>query len=109
VIVAVCAFVFVLAWLAAFTAPPARPAQRSVIIKPEISETPVTESYLSLTLDPHWNWADVSGLGEPGPVWVKTSCRHLDVADVTIATGQVVARLCLTCDQQLPPLTDWTP
>jgi hypothetical protein len=55
-------------------------------------------------LDPRWDWLNVQALGDPGPVWVKGQCRHTELVPVdSTVTGQEVARLCLTCDRQLPP------
>ena len=55
-----------------------------------------------LELDPRWDWVDVRSFGDPGPVWVKIRCRHSEVVPVDSVTGEQVARLCLTCDAQLP-------
>jgi hypothetical protein len=32
---------------------------------------------------------------------VRGACKHLDTAPVETIDGELVARLCLTCDQQL--------
>ncbi len=56
-----------------------------------------------MELDPRWEWRDVTALGDLEPRYVKIRCNHLDTVPVDLLTGQVVARLCLTCDAQLPP------
>lgn len=56
---------------------------------------------MSGDLDPRWEWVDVATLSDPGPVYVKAKCRHLEVAPVATFDGDVVAHLCLTCDAQL--------
>jgi hypothetical protein len=56
-------------------------------------------------LDPRWDWIEVSTWGDPGPLYVKGACRHVDVVPVeSVVDGQVLAQLCLTCDAQLPGL-----
>lgn len=52
-------------------------------------------------LDPHWDWHDVTALGDREPQYIKGRCNHLETLPVESA-GKVVARLCLTCDAQLP-------
>lgn len=55
-------------------------------------------------LDTRWEWVNVQGLGDSGPVWIQGQCRHVDLVSVdSCVTGQQLARLCLTCDRQLPP------
>ncbi len=54
-----------------------------------------------MELDPHWEWYEVRAFGDSEPRWVKGYCNHLDVVPVE-SSGQIVARLCLTCDAQLP-------
>lgn len=61
--------------------------------------------------DPRWDWCDVRTLSDPGPVWIKGACKHLDPLPVDVTdpvTGDVllVARLCPDCDTQLE--TGWT-
>lgn len=52
-------------------------------------------------LDPRWRWQEIHQHGGPS-IFVKVGCNHLETEPVE-SGGQVVARLCLTCDQQLPP------
>lgn len=54
-------------------------------------------------LDPRWDWVEVQFFGDPGPTWIKGACRHHEIVPVDTVTGEIVARLCLTCDTQLPP------
>jgi hypothetical protein len=56
-----------------------------------------------LELDPRWDWVEVTAWGDPEPVYVKGRCNHLEVEPVESVSGELVARLCLTCDAQLPP------
>lgn len=57
----------------------------------------------TLELDPRWDWIDVRSIGDPGPVWIKARCKHAEVVPVE-SGGVEVARLCLVCDAQLPPV-----
>ena len=50
-------------------------------------------------LDPRWSWVEVTALGDRTPQFVKTGCNHLDVIPVHDVTGDLVARLCRTCDE----------
>lgn len=52
-------------------------------------------------LDPRWEWIELRRLGDAEPTYLKGTCNHLDVVPVE-AGGERVARLCLTCDAQLP-------
>lgn len=56
-------------------------------------------------LDPAYGWIEVTDLSSQRPQYIQGRCRHLRVVPVESA-GQVVARLCLTCDAQLPGLLD---
>lgn len=38
--------------------------------------------------------------GDSGPRYIKGMCRHTEVVPVEALDGNVVAKLCLTCDQQ---------
>ena len=53
-------------------------------------------------LDPRWEWSEHRRLCDVEPTYIKVRCRHLDVVPVD-SGGEVVAGLCLTCDQQLSP------
>jgi hypothetical protein len=51
-------------------------------------------------LDPRWEWIEIREFG--GAVFYeRVACNHLEVEPV-YAGGELVARLCLTCDAQLP-------
>jgi len=64
----------------------------------------------SADLDPHWNWFEITALGDPCARWLRGPCRHLDVHLVTSTmTGEPLAQLCATCDAQLPPPPKETP
>jgi hypothetical protein len=52
-------------------------------------------------LDPRWDWIEVTAIGDREPRYIKGQCKHLVVVRVE-SGGEVVARLCLTCDCQLP-------
>lgn len=55
-------------------------------------------------LDPRWEWAELHVPESAAAVaWIRVACRHLETVPVQLVTGEVVARLCLTCDGQLPP------
>lgn len=54
-------------------------------------------------LDPRWEWVECPAMGMPTE-WVRGECRHLETVDVDgVVTGEVLARICLTCSRQLPP------
>lgn len=54
-------------------------------------------------LDPQWEWVELRRLHASSPRYIKGSCRHVEVVDVDLVlTGEVVARLCTTCFEQLP-------
>jgi hypothetical protein len=56
---------------------------------------------MELQLDPRWDWVDVSTMAEgPGTTFVKASCNHLKVEDVRDTDGELVAKLCRTCDKR---------
>jgi hypothetical protein len=56
-----------------------------------------------LELDPRWEWVDVSSMGEgPGTTFVRAYCNHLEVEPVTDVDGELVAKLCRTCDKHWP-------
>lgn len=54
-------------------------------------------------LDPRWHWIATQDLGRVGPDYVRGPCRHTEIIPVdSIVTGETLARLCVTCDMQLP-------
>jgi hypothetical protein len=55
-----------------------------------------------LQLDPRWQWAEVQITGSVTSHYVRTACNHTEIVPVESVTGEVVARLCQTCDSQLP-------
>jgi hypothetical protein len=66
--------------------------------------------------DPRWEWIEITKFGDPGPVYMKGSCNHLDVVPVDARDwitrslaqdGEIIAHLCLTCDTQVP--AEWRP
>lgn len=58
-------------------------------------------------LDPRWEWTEVTSLGDlPKRRWAKCYCNHLEAIPIE-SSGEVVAHLCLTCDEQLP--AEWKP
>jgi hypothetical protein len=57
-------------------------------------------------LDPRWDWIEAPMLGEPGPIYIRGRCNHLETVPVE-SGGEVVAHLCTTCDTQLPE--EWRP
>ena len=52
-------------------------------------------------LDPRWDWHEVTAIGDSERSYVKGLCNHLETMSVE-SDGEIVARLCLTCDAQLP-------
>ncbi len=56
-----------------------------------------------MDLDPRWEWCETMAFGRSEPRYIKVRCNHLDTVPVDLLTGEVVARLCLTCDASLPP------
>lgn len=53
-----------------------------------------------LELDPRWEWADVSSLGEgPRTTFVRAYCKHLEVEPVLDLDDELVAQVCKTCDK----------
>ena len=54
-------------------------------------------------LDPRWEWTTVRTWDGSFVNHVRGRCKHLETVPV-VTGGEVVARLCLTCDQQLPAL-----
>lgn len=52
-------------------------------------------------LDPRWEWHRAQAFGMPDR-YVRGRCNHLETEPVTSVTGEEVARLCRTCDTQLP-------
>ena len=63
---------------------------------------PLPDWERDLLLDPRWEWFEVTRMGDPGPVYYRGPCRHLEVVPVESAEGERVAQLCRTCDAQLP-------
>lgn len=68
------------------------------------------------TLDPRWEWVEITRFGDATPRYTKGRCNHLEVVDVDARTaleravgdpGEVVGRLCLTCDTLRP--AGWRP
>jgi hypothetical protein len=59
---------------------------------------------MSVELDPRWEWVEIWEMGKPGPIYIKGMCNHLpeEVEPVRTVTGELVAHLCRTCDEQLP-------
>lgn len=55
-----------------------------------------------LELDPRWEWVEIFSL-DGKVIYAKARCAHLELEPVHTVNGQMVARLCLTCDEQLPP------
>ena len=53
-------------------------------------------------LDPRWEWYRSQSLGRSDR-YIKIRCNHLELEPVVSVTGEEVARLCVTCDTQLPP------
>jgi len=63
---------------------------------------PIGLSSRPMELDPRWEWLRVERLGMPDE-WIKIRCLHAEVIPVeSIVTGETLAHLCLTCDEQLP-------
>lgn len=58
-------------------------------------------------LDPRYEWVEVGSLCDEHPTYIRGACRHLEVTPVE-ADGVEVARLCLTCDEQLPATREAT-
>lgn len=61
-----------------------------------------TETHAGDDLDSRWDWHEVTAIGDRERRYIRGLCRHLQVVPVESAGGQVIARLCLTCDAQLP-------
>ena len=54
-------------------------------------------------LDPRWEWFDVTIVGDHERRYVKGRCHHMETIPVeSMVTGETLARLCLTCDSQIP-------
>ena len=52
-------------------------------------------------LDPRWNWIELPEFGKREMKYIRGTCRHTELVPVEESvTGDVVAKLCLTCDQQ---------
>ena len=51
-------------------------------------------------LDPRWDWIEVPEFGARSPRYIRGMCRHTELVPVESVTGEVVAKLCLTCDRQ---------
>jgi hypothetical protein len=54
-----------------------------------------------MDLDPHWEWHEVTVMGDQERQYVKGLCRHLETVPVESVTGEIVAYLCITCDSQI--------
>ncbi len=57
---------------------------------------------MSIDRDPRWEWIPIPTYNNPDLV-IKGQCRHLEIEPVHDIAGTLVARLCRTCDAQLPP------
>lgn len=56
-----------------------------------------------MNLDPNFEWMDITPIDKaPGTEFIRIRCNHLHLESVEALDGEVVARLCLTCDEQLP-------
>jgi len=55
----------------------------------------------AMDLDPRWDWIEVTTVGDRERRYVKGLCRHLETVPVASVTGEIVARLCVTCDSQI--------
>jgi hypothetical protein len=55
---------------------------------------------LSDWLDPNFEWIDCPNMATGRVEYVKGPCKHRSVIPVEISTGEIVAKLCLVCDQQ---------
>lgn len=55
-----------------------------------------------IELDSRWDWIEVTPFGDSVPQYIRGACRHLEIVDVVSTLGEVIARLCQTCDAQLP-------
>lgn len=54
-------------------------------------------------LDPRWDWIEITTIGTSVPVRIRGQCNHIELVPVkNIVTGELVAWLCGTCDEQLP-------
>jgi hypothetical protein len=51
-------------------------------------------------LDPRWDWIEIPKFGKREPDYIRGACRHTELIPVESVSGEVVAKLCLTCDQQ---------
>jgi hypothetical protein len=49
-------------------------------------------------LDPRWEWIEVRSFSRPTR-YIRGQCRHTELVPVA-SGGELVAKLCLTCDQQ---------
>ena len=53
-------------------------------------------------LDPRWEWSEITALGDLERRYIAVRCNHLELLPVTsVVTGELLARLCATCDAQL--------
>lgn len=55
---------------------------------------------MSIELDPHRDWVEITSWGDPEPRYILGRCNHIDLVPVEDVSGELVAWLCLTCDQQ---------
>jgi len=51
-------------------------------------------------LDPRWQWVELAEFGKRDTTYIRGRCNHLELVPVESLDGEVVAKLCLTCDQQ---------
>lgn len=54
-----------------------------------------------MELDPRFEWVVVKSF-DGHEEYLKVGCHHLNVVTVESVTGEVVAQLCIDCDEQLP-------
>lgn len=51
-------------------------------------------------LDPRWEWIEVRDFGQASSDYIRGPCRHTELIPVKSIDGEIVAKLCLTCDRQ---------
>ncbi len=52
--------------------------------------------------DPRYEWTEAYKVGSHQPYYIQGRCKHLETVPV-YSDGDLVARLCVTCDSQLLP------